>query len=122
METKLQTQINTIQEKQDNEMKHILDKFETSMKLMVTNMNTMMESRNKTIIDLSNPQRSSEQAVQHLIPIRTLIPHGGLHHDTVPSPSKHPNNTLPLSKSTQESSGVGVPQDFTTRTHYSKIT
>eukprot|EP00978_Attheya_sp_CCMP212_P043573 scaffold286764_cov72-Attheya_sp.AAC.2 len=37
METILQTQINIIQEKQqDNQMKHILGKFETSMELMVT--------------------------------------------------------------------------------------
>eukprot|EP00978_Attheya_sp_CCMP212_P030624 scaffold113228_cov40-Attheya_sp.AAC.1 len=59
-------------------------------------------------MDLSNPQRSSEQAVKHLTPIKTPIPHGGLQNDTVPSPSKHPNKILPLSNSTQESNGVQV--------------
>ena len=111
MEQKLQTQINTIQEKQDNQMKQILGKFEESMKLMVTSMNTMMVNMNKTIMDLSNPQLSSEQAVQHLIPIQNSIPHGGLDPLTQKSPHGGLPNTSVTSPSTQSHStdmGVGA--------------
>jgi hypothetical protein len=110
-EQKLQTQINTIQEKQDNQMKQILGKFEESMKVMVTSMNTMMVNMNKTIMDLSNPQLSSEQAVQHLIPIQNSIPHGGLDPLTQKSPHGGLPNTSVTSPSTQSHStdmGVGA--------------
>eukprot|EP00978_Attheya_sp_CCMP212_P017406 scaffold46292_cov34-Attheya_sp.AAC.5 len=69
IENKLQTQITSLQEQQDDaHMKNILTKFEENVWTMMTSMNTMMEKITKTIHDLNDPHNTSENTVQHLVP------------------------------------------------------
>jgi hypothetical protein len=87
MELRLQAQINTMQSTQANNMTTILEKFETTVHKMATDMNTVMTSIAKTLQAFQNPQIPNNTAIQHLTPIQTHSPHGGTNNNTVASPS-----------------------------------
>jgi hypothetical protein len=101
IENKLQTQITNLQAQQDAQMKTILTKFEENVQTMMASMNTMMENITKTVQDLHDPQKTSANAVQHLVPFNQTSPHGGLPNNSVASPSTQSNST---------EMGVGAPK------------